>query len=678
MTWWHVAPSILLAMAVLVLPGLLVGAAAGLRREPWLGLSPLLSLVAVATAIPVSSALQMRWGVLAITLATVLLAVVLGVGWLLARQLLPARLVLVDPRVASRTWRGDTLVFGATVAVGALWVAAVAVHAIGDVSSVQQSFDGVFHVNAIQRVAHLGSASPATVSATSTSVGGGGFYPPLFHAVAGLVAASTGVSAIVAANVVAVVCASVLWVTSMGMLGHVVLPRHRYGVLSCVVAASVIPLFPYLLLRYGVLWPNLMSICVLPAVLALVAVVMGQAETVSVPWVSALVIGLLSAFGLYYAHPGAVFATVALALPIALTAVVRGLAVLWRTRRFGPLWVLVVVLLGWMAVHEIWTAILQVPQLKSTMKFDWPALMNMAQALGMALGLESGGSPASWVLGCLVVLGVVRAAREPHQRWLILAHALVVYLFMLAAGTDESISQELTGFWYNDPYRLAALLPVTAAPLVAIGLVWCRDRLLDAFSAWHAERPHSERHRLRTDPAGSLAWQWGLGLAVLAALLLALPGHLTLTDDQRTVALGYYPEDPTLWLVDHDEASLYKRELTPAAGDTATTIGNPWNGASLAGPIAGRTSVLGHLVVTMDPDRQLLAQRFHDLGTDPAVCRAVHRLDVGYATEDTRLFWPNDDLKRPQGFPGLDHLEGRRGLTPIGYEGTVTVYRVSC
>ncbi|WP_409485120.1 DUF6541 family protein [Arsenicicoccus dermatophilus] len=675
MSWVAVWPALLLAAVLVTVPGLVVGAALGLRREPLLGAAPLLSLAAIGWALPLAAVAHLTWTWAAVVVGTLAVAAVAGAGWLAARTWAP-RLLRLPPEAVERRSLMDLTVFGVTVAVGATWLASVAIHTIGQVESVQQSYDGVFHVNAVERVAHLGSASPATVAATANTTGRPGFYPPLFHAVAGLLVRHTGVDAVVAANVLAVVVGALCWIPSVALLAHVVLARHRYGILASVVAACSIPLFPALLMKWGVLWPNMLGIAVLPAVLALVVIALGQAATPTIPVATAVVAGLMSVSGLYYAHPGSVFAAFALAVPVLGAAVARGLSLLWRTRRLGPLWVLLILLAVVLVVPPLWARVLQIPALKSTMSFDWPAGMTLAQAFGNALALGSPRSPSSWVMGALAVLGAVRACQQRHTLWVPLAHGVVVYLYMLAAGTDEPISKDLTSFWYNDQYRIVALLPITAAPLVGLGLVWCRDELLGALDAWYAERPHRSGRHLQVTPGRSVGWQWGAGIGVLAAVVWALPGGLALDDVAETIRRGYYPEEENITLVDRDEAMLYQQTLRPGAADGERVVGNPWNGAALAGPLSGRESVIAHLTTSLDADRRLVAARFKELATDRDVCRAVKRLRIGYATEDTRLFWSDDQLRRPWKYLGLNSLANRPGLTPIGHEGTVTVYRV--
>lgn len=60
------------------------------------------------------------------------------------------------------------------------------------------------------------------------------------------------------------------------------------------------------------------------------------------------------------------------------------------------------------------------------------------------------------------------ALRRARTSWLVPAHLMVCTLYVVGATTWSSV---WTGVWYNDSPRIAALVPVTAAPLAALGLV---------------------------------------------------------------------------------------------------------------------------------------------------------------------------------------------------------------
>jgi len=82
--------------------------------------------------------------------------------------------------------------------------------------------------------------------------------------------------------------------------------------------------------------------------------------------------------------------------------------------------------------------------------------------MGQALTLSTVITKAHWVLGVAVLWGFYRLLNVPRLRWLLMSHVYLVFLYMLCAGSSSWLARELTGFWYNDAQRVAALIPMTA------------------------------------------------------------------------------------------------------------------------------------------------------------------------------------------------------------------------
>src|SRR4029079_2201201 len=101
----------------------------------------------------------------------------------------------------------------------------------------------------------------------------------------------------------------------------------------------------------------------------------------------------------------------------------------------------------------------------------------MNQAMGQALTLSTVITQAHWFLGAATLWGFYRLLKVPRLRWLLVSHVLLVFLYVLCAGASGLLSRELTGFWYNDAQRVAALIPMTAVPLAALGITAAADVL---------------------------------------------------------------------------------------------------------------------------------------------------------------------------------------------------------
>ena len=81
----------------------------------------------------------------------------------------------------------------------------------------------------------------------------------------------------------------------------------------------------------------------------------------------------------------------------------------------------------------------------------------------------------------LTIVGVVDLIRRRDKLWFVAGWAMAVLLFVVAAGGPSWRMRALvTGIFYRDPPRLAALLVVVAVPMAVFG----------ALALWRALQRH--------------------------------------------------------------------------------------------------------------------------------------------------------------------------------------------
>lgn len=137
---------------------------------------------------------------------------------------------------------------------------------------------------------------------------GPGAYQAAFHTMVATTAQLSGAPVVVSTSSFVLVIAGVAW-----PLGCVFLARTLFGsdlavTLSAGVVSVAFSAYPFTLMGYGVLWPNLFGLTLLPAALALLAVVMSAAHRQSPPLTSrlrAMLLLLATLPGLAVAHPNA-------------------------------------------------------------------------------------------------------------------------------------------------------------------------------------------------------------------------------------------------------------------------------------------------------------------------------------------------------------------------------------
>ena len=629
--WLTVVPGLLLTTALLLVPGLAGLRAAGLRGPSGWGAAPALSLSAVAVGAVLAAAVGLPWG-----WATASGCVVLGAGLTAAARVLPDAAADERPGSSARAMLGAV----AGAAAGGLLVLLAVARGLGSPGALSQTFDAVFHLNAVRWVMDQQDGSSLHLAAAA---GGGrdGFYPAAFHDLAALVATLRPEDLPLAVNTVAVAAAAVAWPLGCAALADAVLGRRwaaAPGVAGLLSAGFTA--FPYLLLSFGVLWPNALAGSVLPGVLALLvrAVRPGAWRT------RVLALGCLP--GLALAHPNAVFALLVLAFPLlALTWAdrVRGAPPERRTRLLATAGAAVLLLGGGAAV------LARSATLQAVFGADWPARESVAQATGEVILNAQARGPALWVLSGLTVLGAVAAWRRRDSRWLVPAHLVLAALYVLAAGSDSTLSRVLTGVWYNDSFRLAALVPVTAVALATAGVLAVAGRLA-------AVAPRAPRTAV---------------LAAVLAVVAVTSGGLSARDHVSRLRPPYASSA----LVGPAERALLERLPSEVPAD-AVIVGNPWNGSALSYALGGRRSLFPHLSARVwDADRELVASRLDQVAAGDGVCAALQRLGVRWALGGSSTFWRGD--RRQAAYAGLTDLAGRPGLREVDRGGRLTLYEVT-
>jgi len=698
-TWGVALAPAFVAAVLLVVPGLIVNCALGARGFDALGLAPLTSLGVLAIATMMVPVVIGSWSLAAVSVSLALLTLVAVLGRVVIAWRAGGRAV-GRPGLSARWWvpRRRTIWWLAAVGVAAGLVAANFVLGVGDPGRPSQTIDAGFHYNAVLAVIHSGFPDGGHVGAASGAAATA-WYPPLWHAVTALASSLTGVNVVIGANAVGWAIGGVVWPLSMVWLCSRVLPHARLVTsLALGLCCGAITLFPYIMLSFGVLWPNVLSLAAMPAAIALMLMVLhlmprspnaqddinssggaadgatldeieaaavqrGLAVGPGLSWWTVLSVGFLGCVGMFFAHPGALFALGMWALigavMLSSRLVVWGRAQGPRQLRRSLLWLF----LGWSGVLGLWAAMNLLPGLNAVRDFNWPEFMTMNQAMGQALTLSTVITKAHWVLGAATLWGFYRLFKVPRLRWLLVGHVFLIFLYMLAAGSSSWLARELTGFWFNDAQRVAAMIPMTAVPLAALGITSAADalaRLVGRISSEVLGRPLSS-HR-------------ALGVAVVGMLLAAAviypnqigQGAAVLQDRYRNQNFSHR-------LVTADEQVLYEKLATQVrAGETV--LGSPFIGAQFSAIWSGHAVVIPHTSSNPTPDVRLVSKRFKFFTTDPAVCAALKRLKVGAIVDDSDRFQAADD--RQSSYSGLVNLSGTPGLTPIGEGLTAVIYRV--
>ncbi|MGN8024971.1 DUF6541 family protein [Microbacterium sp. 22242] len=639
MSWFTALWPIAAATAILVVPGYAVARVLGLRGLWAWGLAAPASMSVLVLASLWAPVVKMRWSLLPV-LITALVVLMLAIAVRMSARP-PAE------RVAPRPTRYATLI---GLGVAALLLATQLVLIIGDPRNISQSFDNVFHLNAVRYIMDTGSASSLTVGKMTSPGASTAFYPAGWHALVALVTQSTGTTIMIASNAVAMVVATVVWPASALLLTRVVAGPHPVVMASAGVVSAVVPAFPILMIDYGVLYPYFLAVSILPAALAATIALLHLCRThVRIPR-SILVVVVLGVLpGLIISHPGAFVAWIALSLVAGSVAYGKFLAGRPPRRAFVGVSVCFVVVLIIAAIA--WKYLK--PPLEAR---GWPVEQSVGQAIGQAITLSPTYGYVCWLIVPLLGLGIGVLARRRRAEDLVplLLYVSVIALYVVcSAMVWPDLRDRLTGAWYNNSPRLAALLPMVAVPIAALGS--------NAAVAW--VRRTVGRH-------GSARRGLAVCVVVAGVALIAAQAY-TVQHALRVVSKVYAYSDES-HLISEDELTLLDR-LAKEVPSRSVIAGSPWTGAGLAYAFDDRRVTMPHMLMGLTGDEQLIMDHLSSATPGSSVCAAIQRTGTGFVLD----FGQQEIHGAEHVYPGLVGLATSDAVKLVDSQGSARLYKVT-
>ncbi len=662
MAWLSFAIPVATTLAIIAVTGLPVAWALRLRGFTVAVVAVPASFAVLALSSIVAQLIGVPWSILpAFALTAVLALVLLALRRWIARDVTPQTL-----RPRALHVRHDLWVSLGAAAIGGIVLAIALVAAIKQPTAISQTFDANFHLNAVRYILDGGSASP--VSMDLTSPGSPVFYPTLWHALVALVVQLSGVGIPVATNAVLFIVVCVVWPIGIVAFGRAIAgPSVATTVVSGAVAAAF-PNFPLFLVGYGVLYPNILALILMPFVLVagLQLLNLGPARraqplTPATRWL--LFLGALGAAVL--AHPSVIHVLLVWGAFPVLFAVLRalrgrpvpgdgGIVVMPKTPR-ALRSVLALVGAGVFAVTVVAAWIVG-----RTTDNAWQGFFKVHDALLQLIGGTPHIQGHAWVVALLVLLGAVLAWRYRSLRWAVGSAATLAAFYVIADGFPTSEWRTFfVGPWYNDSRRLAALVPFGALPLMVLG----------ARAAWAMLRPSFLRAARMSSTRPGRTYR---SLTAFALVFLVAVGHAGTFRIQQIVTESYDQE--AAMLVNDDELALIDR-LDDEVPDGEVIANNPLNGSSLTYALADRAVTFPHSGGNYDPrDYEFV----NALVPDPELaCSLSQELDISYVLDFGTAFVIPDPGPRGVPFEDMKHLDRSPILTEVDSEGDAVLYRVT-
>ncbi|WP_328605074.1 hypothetical protein OG943_34315 [Amycolatopsis sp. NBC_00345] len=467
--------NVVLILLAFWVPGLVFGTAIGLRGWTLAAAGPLLTFGIVALGIPVLGGLGIRWNLLDVALWTVLVALI-GFGLGFAVRRFTARRHpdwVADEEKPARSIR-DHVLIGLGVAVGMAVGTVTFLRGSHGIDNVQQGFDAPFHGNLVRWIAEHGDARPSTVGTIANLPNQTNyFYPDTYHALLALVFGKGGLTMMPTLNlaVLAVIISVPLGVAAMCRAWNM----PPLAVAAAAAVTTWFTAFPYDSLWRGPLWPYVAGVAMIPAMLALAKYLL-RPRGIAGP--VAIGVGVAGLTGL---HTSLVFVIAVYFILILIAVLLRWEKIDWR--RSAPSLVTTVVLAVVLGVPLVLPSLYNAGGVTGAY---WSSEASVTGGIGETITFSPMADFPQWWIGVPALIGIFLLVKRRRMMWMVGAYIVFGGLFAATVSLETPLIHTITGIFYNDHWRIAALVPLAGA--VAFG------EFVDTSGHWFARKVGTRVH----------------------------------------------------------------------------------------------------------------------------------------------------------------------------------------
>lgn len=674
--WFQLFLATVLAIAVLALPGYAIARAIASR--------PLSLCVAPLITIACYGVLGVLYGFAGIPSSVLTLTVpvaVAGAAIAYARRDASSLLDVSDELNAPYGDKGVLaqvtamrLALVLAIAAGVATSLAVYVANIGDPDAFIQNYDNAFHLNRIHRFADTGNYSTLT----------DGFYPSAWHIIAALAESTLGCSTALAEHAANLAFIVYAFPAGSALLLATLFPERRRTVWLGGMLCLSFGFFPWRIMLFGPLYPNLSAFSLMPAVAALF-ILMLKREASRAERAGCIALFVTGGVAMALAQPNAIFSTGAFLIPFCV----------WRAQRFAferlegrshrlALSVLAAACLA-LLFALLWFALSQAPFMHGVVYYPRESPLELGKALRWALAYSFVIKRQQYLIALVVALGALLLLVRPRTRWVPFSYALLIAIFVTAISIDGPLKNIVAGFWYSDWYRIAATVCVFAVPLVAVGmdgiagaLMWCGRRACRA-----AKRP-------ARGPVlgGALA---ALGVAAIMAVnyvpfWFIEEYYKSYAFDAVSYEMRDMYQNETNISLEPEERAFIEQAMD-AMPEDELVLNVPYDGSVFAYATDDLDVAFDAFGRESTPEEELLRQEACDIATDEAVAAAAEDAGIHYVLQldqghSEHMFSEDGSIYLlgyvPEEWEGITSITDETpGFEVVLAEGDMRLYRIT-
>lgn len=543
----------------------------------------------------------------------------------------------------------------------------VFVRALDGTECFNETYDNLTHLGLVRSFLESGHYSTLTTSLYRDLGASGAYYPAAWHLVTAMVASVTDVSNLLATNAMNYVCCSVVYPLSCLCFLRAIFGERKNFIVAGAFACIGFVTFPWFFTVYGVLESNLFGFIMVPVML--VAIMELCAAGVSrLARAGYLIFCIISIAFCLFAQPNTFFAVMLFAIPY----------LAWRiwdatkpqgVRYRAPIVRIGLVFVFLLVMFFVWYGCYKAPFLYDTTHFIWPPAASKSQALVNTVLFSNTWSPAAFVVAILVVAGLIAMLKMRKYGWLALALGMAALVYWAGVCLEGRFDQFLTGFWYSDWRRTAALQAMIAVPIAAIGIA----RLYELIPQY-----------LKSNAVLKL---------VLAALLLVImffPSFTVRGMGFVKTPFGYFADmmEEYYSMDQGDDEIIFSDTERAFASRVKEIVGDdivyniPYDGSFLAYQVDGLRTVyrLPYTGAGQNADQKILQARLSEYATDAEVAKAVENVGAKYVMMldyghiPYHRTWPEYYPENWEGITDID--ENTPGFELVLSEGDMRLYKI--
>lgn len=589
------------------------------------------------------------------------------------------------------------------VAVGLLTVGLLFLPTLPSASSFVQGWDIVHHLDVTQAMIesqkyssiHYDFYSTVETAITPWEPGSSGFYPSGWNIIVALTTQLVSTTVPIAGNALNFVSAAIVFPLSICSVIAKVLPKHRIALVSGAFVCLAFFVFPWSLLIYGPIFPNTVAFCVMPSIWW-IFMQMTRSKTPKHDLIWLIVIFVLGLITLFILHPSTIFSSIVVLLPWSFARIGESKRrVVLFGKQIKPVTLAYVFFIFALVIWSVFYYVLIVRGV--ALNFWWSAYSSLQDAILHALGMDfigqsyAGGELVSPqpILSICVLVGAVWTFKHKQARWMVSAFMYLSILCIFIITFDVPLKGYLSGFWYTDPFRIAASCVIMAIPLAALGLATLAEAALETFASWRekASQAQTEAQTCVFCTVWAKPLIVGAVIACVVVLNYVVPMPNLKSEEPIPAATAFKQASEKAYgdhyILTSEELEFLRRvELTVPAG---AVIANLPQDGSLWAYGTNDLHVLWRFPNGYDaserPASAILRKRLNRITSDPEVLQTVRDLNVQYVLILNNVVDYSNAVTstyKPGTFRGITQItDTTPGFEVVLEEGSMRLYKIT-